>query len=101
MDKYLYLEGIRDVNARLFYALMIRHTDELLPIVYTPTVGQACLSFSHIFMPRWVRGSVDRSIHLHVCVCSPAQTDSTNRSLHPPTHGQHTTPTAPRASSSP
>lgn len=54
IDKYLYLEGIRDVNAQLFYALMIRHTDELLPLVYTPTVGQACLSFSHIFTPRWV-----------------------------------------------
>ena len=100
MDKYLYLEGIRDVNARLFYALMIRHTEELLPIVYTPTVGQACLSFSHIFTPRWVRRSTDPFI---ACVCArqPKLPGSTNRSLHPSIHGQHTTRTAPRASSSP
>lgn len=44
--------SIQDSNADLFFALMIQHTDELLPIVYTPTVGQACLSFSHIFTPR-------------------------------------------------
>lgn len=43
---------IQDANAQLFFALLVKHTDELLPIVYTPTVGQACLSFSHIFTPR-------------------------------------------------
>lgn len=69
LDQYLYLENIRDVNAQLFYALMIRHTDELLPLVYTPTVGQACLSFSHIFTPRWVWRSIDRGHD----VCSPTR----------------------------
>ena len=42
----------QDSNAQLFFALLTRHTDELMPIVYTPTVGQACLSFSHVFQPR-------------------------------------------------
>lgn len=51
-DKFLYLDSIRDVNAQLFYALLVSHTDELLPIVYTPVVGQFCQSFSHVFQPR-------------------------------------------------
>ena len=39
-------------NVQLFYALLVSHTEELLPIVYTPTVGAACLAFSHIYQPK-------------------------------------------------
>jgi len=37
---------------QLFYALLTTHVDELLPLVYTPTVGEACTYFSQIFTPR-------------------------------------------------
>ena len=52
IDRFMYLESLRDSNVQLYYALLVNHTDELLPIVYTPTVGEACLKFSHLFTPR-------------------------------------------------
>jgi hypothetical protein len=37
LEKYLYLHGIQDVSERLFYAILTKHMDEVMPIVYTPT----------------------------------------------------------------
>jgi malic enzyme len=48
LEKYVTLSGLLDRNESLFYALLTRHIEEMLPIVYTPTVGQACLELSHI-----------------------------------------------------
>jgi len=48
LGKYIALESLMDRNETLFYALMMRHLEEMLPIVYTPTVGQACTQMSHI-----------------------------------------------------
>jgi malate dehydrogenase (oxaloacetate-decarboxylating) len=48
LEKYVTLIGLLDRNESLFYALLTRHIEEMLPIVYTPTVGQACLELSHI-----------------------------------------------------
>ena len=48
MERYITLMGLLDRNETLFYALLTRHIQEMLPIVYTPTVGQACLQLSHI-----------------------------------------------------
>ena len=48
MERYITLNGLLDRNETLFYALLTRHITEMLPIVYTPTVGQACLQMSHI-----------------------------------------------------
>ncbi|HEY3293996.1 MAG TPA: NAD-dependent malic enzyme [bacterium] len=48
LGKYIALESLLDRNETLFYALMMRHLEEMLPIVYTPTVGQACTQMSHI-----------------------------------------------------
>ena len=48
MERYITLTGLLDRNETLFYALLTRHISEMLPIVYTPTVGQACLQMSHI-----------------------------------------------------
>jgi malate dehydrogenase (oxaloacetate-decarboxylating)(NADP+) len=49
IEKYGYLAGIQDVCERLYYAMIVTHTSELMPIVYTPTVGQACQNFSEIY----------------------------------------------------
>ncbi|GAA95484.1 uncharacterized protein L969DRAFT_98187 [Mixia osmundae IAM 14324] len=49
LDKYEFLSGLRASNTDLFYRLLIDHISELLGLVYTPTIGLACLSFSHIF----------------------------------------------------
>jgi len=47
IQKYIYLRSLQDRNETLFYALVARHVEEMAPIIYTPTVNQACQEFSH------------------------------------------------------
>ena len=48
-ERYALLRDLQDTNETLFYALLSRHIDEMLPLVYTPTVGEGCQRFSEIW----------------------------------------------------
>src|ERR1700722_13472466 len=49
IDRYTFLRGLQDSNETLFYALLTRNIEEMMPVVYTPTVGRGCQVFSEIF----------------------------------------------------
>ena len=49
IQKNIFLAGLHDRNETLFYRLVLEHIAEMLPIIYTPTVGEACRLYSHVF----------------------------------------------------
>jgi malate dehydrogenase (oxaloacetate-decarboxylating) len=48
-NKYSFLRDLQDTNETLFYALVVRNVEKMLPLVYTPTVGEGCQRFSEIW----------------------------------------------------
>jgi malate dehydrogenase (oxaloacetate-decarboxylating) len=48
-NKYAFLRDLQDINETLFYALLVRNVEKMLPLVYTPTVGEGCQRFSEIW----------------------------------------------------
>jgi malate dehydrogenase (oxaloacetate-decarboxylating) len=65
ISKYQYLRALQERAETLFYALLERHLEEMMPIIYTPTVGQAVQQFSHLYQnPRGISFSplnIDRA----------------------------------------
>lgn len=55
LDKFLMLDSLHTTDEDLYFKLLIEHIDDFMPVVYTPTVGEVCLKFSHIY--RYPRGA--------------------------------------------
>ena len=61
LEKYIYLSQLQDADETLFYRLLMSDPEHFLPLVYTPTVGEACLQFGHIIRrPKGLYVSIKR-----------------------------------------
>jgi len=65
IERYVFLRSLQGRNERLFYQLVLNHIEEVMPLIYTPTVGQACREFGRLFRrPRGMYLSYDQKGHL-------------------------------------
>lgn len=76
LNKYMYLRGLQDYSRTEFYALVRAHIEEMLPIVYTPTVGEAIEEFSHIYRaPRGLVVTEDNYLQLDEILAGYSETE--------------------------
>ncbi len=72
LDRYVFLRGLQDANETLFYALLTGNLAEMLPLVYTPTVGQGCEEFSNYWhYPRGLFLSWPQRAHIADILAHP------------------------------
>ena len=65
IDRYVFLKSLQGRNERLFYQLVINNIEEVMPLIYTPTVGQACKEFGRLFRrPRGMYLSLQEKGHI-------------------------------------
>lgn len=72
LERYIFLRELQDTNETLFFALLTDHLEELLPIVYTPTVGLGCEHFSRLYRrPRGLFLSLPFKERIHAILANP------------------------------
>jgi len=49
LERYVFLTALQDRKETLFYRPLLEHISEMTPIIYTPTVGEGCRQYSHVF----------------------------------------------------
>ena len=60
LEQYIFMTSLHDRNEALFFRIVMENPDEMMPIIYTPTVGLACQKFGHIFQrPRGIFVTAD------------------------------------------
>ncbi|KAJ3565373.1 hypothetical protein NP233_g7674 [Leucocoprinus birnbaumii] len=65
LEKYIYLSGLKERDPHLFYELTLNNLLEIVPILYTPTVGDACSNYSHIWRrPEGLYVSIESKGHI-------------------------------------
>ena len=72
LERYAFLRELQDINETLFYATLVENLEELLPIVYTPTVGAGCQQFSRLYhKPRGLFLSIPHQSRLDQIFAQP------------------------------
>ncbi|CAF2689238.1 unnamed protein product [Rotaria sp. Silwood2] len=71
LTRYLALSALQDANEKLFYRVAIEHTQEIMPLVYTPTIGLVCQNYSLLFLkPKGLFISIFDKGHIYDVLCN-------------------------------